>query len=405
MENQTVNYRATRVACYIGYITQAIVNNVAPLLFLIFQDRFGMPLSKITLLVTVNFLLQLVIDAVAPKFVDRLGSRRPVVAAHLFSAIGVAGIGLFPVILPDPFWGLIVSVVFYALGGGLIEVLVSPIIEACPSDNKAAGMSLLHSFYCWGTVGVVLFSTGALALLGKDKYWLLAVLLALIPAFNAIVFARVPIITPPKDEKDGSLRTLFSRKSFLLLMCLMLTAGAAEQAVAQWASAFAESGLGVDKVIGDIAGPCLFSALMGVARVFFAKFAGKIRLERYIAGCAAVCVLSYLLMTLAPSPILSFVGFGICGLACGIFWPGITSLSAERFPRAGVTAFAMLALFGDLGCSVGPSVVGFVSDRFGEDLKTGILAAILFPLVLTVGVLILYFNKKRKDRCIRPESD
>lgn len=385
-------YEHTIVACYIGYITQAIVNNFAPLLFLTFQSSFDLRLEQITLLVTFNFLTQLVVDLLAAKFVDRIGYRPCVVAAHGFCALGLVGLGLFPTVLP-PYAGLLLAVMIYAIGGGLIEVLISPIVDACPSENKSAAMSLLHSFYCWGTVAVVLLSTLLFVLLGMESWKLVGCLWALVPAVNALLFLRVPIAPIVAEGEGLSISELFRQKIFWILALLMVCAGASEQAMSQWASAFAESGLRVSKTMGDLAGPCFFSILMGTARVVHSKLAERVNLEKYIVLCALLCIGSYVLAVLPLHPVLNLLGCGLCGFSVGVFWPGTFSTATARCPLGGTAMFALLALAGDLGCSLGPTVVGFVSAAFGDVLKVGLAAAIGFPLLILVGIRLLPSEK------------
>ena len=391
-----LTYRHTLYAGYLGYITQAIMNNLTPLPFLIFRDSFGIPLEKITLLITFNFFVQLFVDFLAAKFADRIGYRKCIVCAHIFSAAGLVGLAVFPHLFSDAFAGLAAAVILYAVGGGLIEVLISPIVEACPTPNKAAAMSLLHSFYCWGTVLVILLSTLSLTLFGKASWRLLACLWAVVPAANALLFARVPIATLTPTHEGMALRELFSMKLFWLFVALMVTAGACEQAMSQWASAFAESGLGVSKAAGDLAGPCLFAALMGLARVFYAKYSERVRLLPFMIGSGALCIGSYLLAALAPVPLLSLAGCALCGLSVGILWPGVFSIAAAQCPRGGTALFALLALAGDLGCAGGPTAVGLVAGVHGDDLKAGLLAAAAFPAVLTLCSVLL-------QRRIRPQ--
>ena len=353
-------WRHTQYASYLGYITQAIVNNLAPLLFLIFQEVYRIPLEQITLLVTVNFCVQLSVDMLSTRFVDKIGYRPCIVAAHFFAAAGLAGLGVFPRLLPDPFVGLLAAVFLYAIGGGLIEVLVSPIVEACPTENKASVMSLLHSFYCWGSVGVILLSTLFLGAFGKSAWTVLTLLWALLPLFNA----------------------------FWIFAAVMVAAGACELSMSQWASAFAESGLGVSKTVGDLAGPCFFAVLMGCARVVYAKVGHKLNLLNAQWMCGLLCVAAYLLAALSPVPVLALLGCGLCGFSVGILWPGTFSVAARYLPKGGTAMFALLALFGDLGCTGGPTLVGFVSGAFGGELKMGLLAAVVFPVFLTLAVLV-----------------
>ena len=382
-------YNHTIYASFIGYIVQAVVNNFIPLLFLTFQTTYEISLDKITLLVTFNFGIQLLVDMASVKFVDRIGYRICIVAAHIFSAAGLVGITVLPEVLPSPFAGLLVSVAVYAVGGGLIEVLVSPIVEACPTQRKESAMSLLHSFYCWGHVGVVIVSTLFFRIAGIGNWKYLAWFWALIPALNAFYYARVPIASLIEDgEKGLSLRQLFRNRLFWIMMLLMVCAGACEQGISQWASAFAEKGLGVSKTVGDLAGPLLFAVMMGLSRVFYGKYSEKVPLEKFMALSGVLCLCSYLLAALSKSPVFSLAGCGLCGLSVGILWPGTFSMSAKGIRGGGTAMFALLALAGDLGCSGGPTFVGMMSEAFGEDLKKGILAGAVFPILLLTGLLL-----------------
>lgn len=386
------NYRQTLYSCYAGYITQAIVNSFAPLLFLTFQSEFSISLDRITLLVTVNFCIQLLVDLVSVRFVDKIGYRVSIVLAHAFAALGLLGLGLLPYWLPDPYWGLLAAIVLYAIGGGLLEVLVSPIVEACPFPNKAGVMSTLHSFYCWGCVFVILASTAFFALAGTEHWRYLAMLWALLPLINGIRFLHVPIAPLVSEEERMPLGELLRSRVVWLFFLLMVCAGASEQAMSQWASAFAESGLQVSKAVGDLAGPCLFSVLMGTARAIYGKYSERWKLEPFLLGSGVLCVVSYLLAVFSPVPALALAGCGLCGLSVGILWPGTFSLGSARCRRGGTALFALFALCGDLGCSSGPTLVGLVSDAAG-DLKAGLLAAIVFPIALILAVLALRRTK------------
>lgn len=381
-------------ACFVGYIVQAIVNNFAPLLFLTFQSSFGISLSKITLLVSCNFGLQLVIDLLSAGFVDKIGYRVSAVLAHGCAAVGLVLLTVLPSVLPDPFVGLLIAVMIYAVGGGLLEVIVSPIVEACPTENKEKAMSLLHSFYCWGHVGVVLLSTLFFAVCGIEHWRILALLWAVIPLVNGVLFLRVPIYPLIKEGDRGfTFKELFRERLFWVFLLGMVCAGASEQAVSQWASAFAEQALGVDKTVGDLAGPMSFAVLMGLSRLLYGKYGEKIPLKRVMAGSGVLCVCSYLLIVFSPFPVLALVGCAICGFSVGILWPGMFSLASASLPRGGTLLFALLALGGDLGCMSGPTVVGFVSGALGDRLQLGILAGIVFPVALLGCVALL---KKRK---------
>lgn len=387
-------YQKTMYACFAGYIVQAIVNNFVPLLFLTFESSYNIPISQITMLITFNFGIQLIVDLLSTKFVDRIGYRVSIVMAHIFAAGGLIGLVVLPDLLPNAFAGLLVAVVIYAIGGGLIEVLISPIMESCPTENKEKAMSLLHSFYCWGHVGVVLLSTLFFKLFGIGNWKILALIWAVIPIVNGIVFCKAPIASLIEDGETGmSLRDLCRNQMFWILMLMMVCAGASEQAVSQWASTFAEQGLGVTKTIGDLAGPMAFAILMGSARAFYGKFGEKIDLDKFMMGSSLLCVIAYLCISLSPSPLISLVGCAVCGLSVGIMWPGTFSKASATLKNGGTAMFALLALAGDVGCSGGPTLVGFVTGQMSNNLKLGILAGIVFPILLIVAEIVLKGRK------------
>ncbi len=391
------HYGKTITACFTGYIVQAIVNNFVPLLFVTFSSTYGIPLSKITLLITVNFVVQLLVDVLSVTFVDRIGYRASMVMAHIMAALGLIFLIILPGILPDAFAGLLISVVIYAVGGGLLEVLVSPVVEACPSDNKEKAMSLLHSFYCWGHVAVIAVSAVYFKIFGIGNWRFLAAAFSVIPIVNAVVFTKVPIAPLIKEgEKGFSMKELFSRKIFWLLMIMMVCAGAGEQAVSQWASTFAEKGLGVSKTVGDIAGPMAFAVFMGCSRLFYGKFGERINLDIFMIISTCLCLLSYIIISLVPVPALSLAGCALTGLSVGIMWPGTFSKASATLKRGGTAMFALLALAGDVGCSSGPTVVGMVSSAFGDDLKKGILAGIVFPAVMLLCLLVTSALKTKR---------
>lgn len=395
MENQ---YRKTITACFVGYIVQAIVNNFVPLLFLTFQRSYSIPLSQITLLVTFNFGVQLLVDLLSVGFVDKIGYRASMIIAHILSAAGLILLTILPETLPSPFAGILISVMIYAIGGGLLEVLVSPVVEACPSDNKEKAMSMLHSFYCWGHVGVVLLSTLFFTVFGIANWKVMAVIWALIPLANAFVFGKVPMAELMEEGEEGlKLKDLLSMKIFWILLMMMICAGASEQAVSQWASTFAEKGLGISKTAGDLAGPMAFAILMGTSRAFYGKFGERIKLDNFMIYSSCLCILSYLGIALIPVPQLSLAACAVCGLSVGIMWPGSFSKASAALPKGGTAMFALLALGGDVGCSGGPTVVGMVSSLFEDNLKMGILAGIIFPVLLLTGIILCGRIKTKQE--------
>lgn len=390
------NYKNTMYACFIGYIVQAIVNNFIPLLFLTFQSTYGIPISKITFLVTFNFAVQLFVDLISPGIVDKVGYRISIITAHIMATAGFISLGFLPDMFANPFVGLMVSVIIYAIGGGLLEVMVSPIVEACPSDNKETAMSLLHSFYCWGHVGVVLISTLFFAIAGIENWKILAGIWAIVPFCNAIFFSKVPIGSLLEEgESSLSVKELLSNATFWLMVVLMVCAGASEQAVSQWASTFAELGLGVSKTVGDLAGPMFFAIMMGLSRALYGKMGEKLNLKKVLFGSGILCICSYLMISFSVLPVTGLIGCGICGFAVGSLWPGTFSMSSAQIKRGGTAMFAYLALAGDVGCSVGPTVVGRVYGMAGDNLKLGIVAAIVFPVLFTLFCAILLFGNKK----------
>ena len=385
-----MQYKSTIRACFAGYVVQAVVNNFVPLLFLTFQSQYGIPLSQVTLLITINFALQLAVDGVSVFFIDRIGYRAAAVIAHICAALGLVGLAFLPDLLPSPFAGLLLSVLLYALGGGLLEVIVSPIVESCPSDHKAQTMSILHSFYCWGSAGVIVISTLFLKIFGASSWKILAAIWALLPLANCFVFTKVPLAPLVVEGGTGMhIGQLFRSRVFWVIMLMMLCAGASEQAVSQWASTFAEKGLGVSKAVGDLAGPTVFALLMATSRLLYGKFGAKIDLNKAMMASALLCVVSYLLIGLTNSPVLGLVGVGLCGLAVGIFWPGTFSTAAASLRGGGTAMFALMALAGDLGCSGGPTLAGAIAGAFGDNLRLGILCAVAFPALMILGILLI----------------
>lgn len=392
-------YKGTIIGCFMGYIVQAIVNTFVPLLFITFQSEYGVPLSEITVLITVNFAVQLCVDLLSALFVDKIGYRVSIYVAHAMCAAGLILLTVLPSAFGNAFIGLLIAVVVYAIGGGLLEVLISPMVEACPTDNKPQVMSILHSFYCWGCAGVILLSTAFFAIFGIEKWKIISVLWAIVPIANLILFTRVPVFTL-EEETGGktSLLSLFKNKLFWIFMVVMVCAGASEQAVSQWASAFCESALGVSKALGDLIGVAGFSVMMGLSRLLYGKFGKNLNPYHAMTISGFGCVGAYLIASLCSSPVLSLVGVGLSGFFCGIMWPATYSNGAEAIKGGGTAMFALFALAGDLGCSSGPTVAGIFASAFGDDLKKGILLSIGFPAVLAITMLVFaIISGKKKE--------
>lgn len=383
------SYAHTIYASYLGYITQAVVNNFAPLLFLTFVSDYGLSLEEITWTTTVNFVVQLCVDLLSAKVIDRVGYRISIITAHILAALGIIGLAVLPDLFGNAYAGLMTAVVLYAVGGGIIEVLISPIVEACPTEKKEAAMSLLHSFYCWGHVFLVVMSTVFFQLFGIGNWKILAFVWALIPILNSVYFTLVPIYPITAGHEKMSFGSLLKQKVFWLIVIIMICAGASEQAMSQWASAFAESALKVSKTVGDMAGPCAFAVLMGTARAIYGKCSERIPLKKFMIGSALLCIVCYAVAVFAGSPVMGLVGCALCGFSVGIFWPGTFSIAAGKLPGGGTAMYALMALAGDVGCASGPTVVGMVADSFDGNLKSGLLAAMIFPVLILIGICVL----------------
>ena len=389
------NYKKTLRACYFGFITQAIVANFTPLLFLKFHTEYGIPLGQIALISTTFFFTQLIVDILCAKYVERIGYRRAVVVSEAASAVGLIGLAFLPDLLPSPFAGIIISVIIYAIGSGLIEVLVSPIVEACPFKNKEAVMSLLHSFYCWGTVAVILLSTLFFNIFGISNWKWMACIWAILPLYNIYNFMTCPIEYLVEDGQGMSVGELLKSPLFWTGIILMICAGASEISMSQWASAFTESALGIEKRMGDLAGPCMFAVMQGVSRVIYGKYGNRINLTKYMMGSGALCLICYILASVSHNPLLSLVGCIMCGFSVGIMWPGTISIMSKRLPVGGTAMFALLAMAGDIGGSVGPAAVGIVTQSANDNLQVGMLSASVFPFVLIMMLLLMRRQNKR----------
>ena len=383
------NYNKTLTACYLGFITQAIVANFTPLLFLKFHKDYQIPLGTIALISTVFFLTQLIVDVTCSYVADHIGYRKCIVVSEICSGAGLIGLAFLPDLFSNPFIGILISVIIYAIGSGLIEVLCSPIVEACPFEHKEATMSLLHSFYCWGSVGVILLSTVFFSVFGIDNWKWLACIWALVPLYNIYNFATCPIEHPTGGEKGMTIKGLFQVPLFWVSIILMICAGASELSMAQWASAYTESALGFSKTAGDLIGPCMFAITMGISRVIFGKYGDRLDLMKFMAGSGFLCLLCYLTASISANPVLGLVGCILCGFSVGIMWPGTISICSRQLPAGGTAMFALLAMAGDLGGAFGPGLVGAVTQRTNDSLKTGMLMGSVFPLILILSLFLL----------------
>lgn len=384
-----INYKHTITACFIGYMVQAIVCNFAPLLFVSWEKEFNISLPQLTTVVTLTFFTQIVVDLLSAKFADKIGYKKCLFIAHLASSIGFLLLAILPYAMNNAFAGIVIAVTLYSIGSGLLEVLVSPVVESCPTDNKTGAMSLLHSFYCWGTVGVIAISTLFFVAFGRENWRILTIVWAVFALLNGIFFCTVPIIEPKDEPAKEKSPSLFKNKIFIIAIILMICSGAAELAMSQWASTFAETALNVSKTIGDLAGPMAFAVLMGTGRIIFSKLSKKINTEKYLIASSVLCIFSYLIACLSSNAILSLIGCALCGLSVSAMWPGTISLSTKAMPNISTAMFAFLAVAGDIGCTSGPTLIGWLTDLLGGNLKSGLLFSIVFPVIMIIAMIIL----------------
>lgn len=398
MENfkSKLNYKHTMSACFIGYIIQAIACNFAPLLFVSWSKELNISIAQTTTIITLTFFVQMAVDFLSSKFVDKIGYKSGVILAHTFAAAGFISLSVLPFIMNSAYLGIIISVILYATGSGLLEVLISPIVEFCPTDNKAAAMSLLHSFYCWGSVFVVAVSSAFFVFCGRDNWRYLALLWALISILNGLFISLVPIPEPHEDAKKTKLSDLLKNKLFVISVIIMICSGASEIAMSQWASTFAETGLNVSKTVGDLMGPMAFAVLMGIGRIIFSKLSSRIKIEKYLILSAAMCIISYILASFSPNAVLSLVGCALCGLSVSAMWPATISLTSQNIASGTTAMFALLALSGDMGCTAGPTAIGWITNLFAGDLKKGLAFAIIFPVIIIISICVLEKIQKKK---------
>lgn len=396
-------FTGTKIACYTGYIVQGIINNIAPLLFVIFSDKFNITLSKLSLLITINFATQLIVDTLSIKFVDKIGYKPLAIISQGIAFLGLASLGVLPHILSNSYLGIVISIILSAIGSGITEVIISPIVESIPGEKKTAEMSLLHSFYCWGQVAVVLLTTIMIKIFGNDLWYIAPIIWSFIPLINTINFIGVPIKPNlTSEEKTPFFKMLFSRQ-FVLLIIIMICSGASEIAMSQWSSYFSEAGLKVSKMTGDLLGPCLFAVLMGLGRIIFGFVGEKINLKTALTFSAILCAACYLGTCFINSPVISLLICALTGITVSIMWPATLSFAARLFPKGGGSMYSVLALSGDTGCTLGPWFISFMTIKMstdatsGEALKIGLGFGALFPILMIVAISMLSLSKKSID--------
>ncbi len=387
------NFKHTFRACFMGFFIQSIVCVFTPLLFVIFNTEYKISLPLITMISTVNFVVQFITDGFSIFFLQKIGYRKAGILAHFFAFCGLVILGTVAPRMPNMYLWIMIAVVLYSIGGGLLEVVLSPIIENTPSKSKSGTMSMLHSMFSVGSVATVLLTTIGLKIFGWQSWKYISVMWAILPFLNMIYFFFIPINEGNENIEREPIWSFFRDRAFWGFLLVMMCGGAAEIGISQWASAFAETSLGISKTAGDVIGPCMFAVMMGVARMLHSRYPHLITLSKAIMYSGILATVCYLGAALVPIPFVALAFCGLCGFAVGIMWPGTLSLATRKYPAAGGTLFAVMALAGDLGCTAGPTAVGFVASIFGGNLRTGLLIGAFFPIVMVAGLMAL--NRKR----------
>lgn len=385
-------YTMTKIACYVGYVVQAVVNNFLPILFIALQNIYGLSYEQLARIILFNFLTQMVTDFITPKILAIIGYRKAAMLAHISASAGLVFLGILPKIMESTYFAIIISMVITAFGSGLIEVILSPMVDMLPTSNKAGSMSILHSFYCWGQAFTIIATTVMVMFFGFEGWANIPIIWAVIPFVNIFSFSFVPIIEPEKDQKTASLKQLFQNKSFILFLIMMLCSGAAEITMAQWASMFAQQSLGVSKAVGDLAGPCAFAIFMGAGRIWYANVSHKVSFRKTVIVLSVLCAICYIVVGLCDIPSVALVCCALCGFTVSIFWPGTYAEGSNTFKNGGPVMFSAFAMLGDIGCSLGPWLSGVVADGYG--LNWGFVASAIFPVLMIISIFLLISNKK-----------
>ena len=396
MENK-VSYKSTVIACYTGYFSQAIVVNLVPIIFIPLRERFGFSYSQLGLLILINFVTQILIDISLSKAADKYGLRIFAVVSHFLCVAGFLLFAFTPYFFAgQEFLGYMVSSVVFSAGGGLLEILLNPIIDAIPAKQKDRAMILLHSFYAWGQAAVVIITT--LLLFFGVNLTVIILLWAAIPFVNGFIFSKVPIAEKENKENIIKIRQLIKNPIFIIAFIAILFGSASEATMAQWASSFMQKGLGLPKITGDILGICGFAVMLGTGRALYGFYAKKVRLNKILIYSSFAAVICYFVVAVSPFDFLSIAACAVSGLCVSLMWPGTLVIASERLPLAGASMFALLSAGGDIGAAAAPFATGntidFFISRLGNEqsgLRLGILLSGLFPLAA-----LIFFAKLKK---------
>ena len=388
----TQNYKITKYTCYLFYVLQGTLLNLTPLLFVPLMEQYGLSYMKLGALASVNFATQLIVDIVLSKLTDKHRYR---ISLRLSASAAFIGYMIFawaPGRLGDPYTWLLIGTVVYSIGAGLMEITISPLIHALPDKAKGKSMAILHSFYAWGVVLTVIVSTSVLAIIGRDKWNFIVTGWLIVPVIGFILSCIMPVPKPESGENErtaGSFRILI-KPAFILFLAMIFFGSCAEAVMTQWSSAFLERAVGLDKLIGDIAGMSMFALMLGLCRMASAALDKKISLSTYMMLGTIGAVICYIIVSVSNVAAVSLIFCALTGFMVGMLWPGTLVLAADAFPKAGAWLFAYLAVAGDLGGVFGPWITGAIADRSG--LNAGLGAAAIFPVI---GLICMIIYKRR----------
>ena len=391
------SYKSTIAACYIGSFVQAIIVNTTPILFIPLREQFGLTFQQMGLLVLINFISQVGCDILFSNAIDKYGFRRFVVAAHGLAVVGLVLFAASPLLFDRPFAGFVTATIIFSGSGGLLELLLSPIVNAIPTDEKAGAMSVLHSFYSWGQAAVILLTTVLLFVFGRAWWQWIILIWTLVPLFNFFFLMRVPFAPNVPEEQRQGMDKILLKPFFIAALATILCGAAAELCISQWASAYLEEAMRLPKVVGDVGGVCLFAVMMGVGRLFYGMYGKKINVSLMMLIGTVGAAACYITVALSGTAVLSLLACGLCGLCVSLLWPGTLVVASEHYPLAGAWMFAILAA-GDIGASAGPWLMGVVAEQAHRlpflsglltqgmspdqlGLRAAMLVSALFPII------------------------
>lgn len=356
------SYQLTTISCFVGIFCQAVSSNITAILFIPLMTLYGLSYVHLGLLVGINFTTQVLVDIIASRLVDRYGFRVFVLPSDILAVIGLVLFGLTPVLFDNILTGLVFSTIIFSASCGLQEVMLSPIVNAIPHNDKGPAMALMHSFYAWGQVATIIITTLFLFFFGIENWQVIVFLWALVPLVNFFMFLAAPFPGVIHENQRMTMRDLILKPFYLVALLAIMGGAATELVMNQWSSTFSEKVLELPKVTGDILGMCGFAVFLGLGRVLYGRYGSKINMNNVLVGSAAAAVVCYIAVAISPLPAISLAACAVCGLAASLLWPGTLVITAEKYPLAGAWIFAILAAAGDIGAASGPFAAGVITD-------------------------------------------